>query len=107
MKKSLLLASLLIFQIALFSNANAADAYAGEEKIAFCERCHGIKGMTDNPNMPILAGQNKGYLIKQLKNFRKGFRKSAPMRQAMVTISDEDIELLATYYSSIKISIDN
>ena len=96
---------MFMFLTGCLSNAYASDETIGAEKTAFCERCHGVKGFTDNINMPIIAGQNKGYLVKQLKNYRKGIRKSAPMRQVMLTLSDEDIENLATYFSSIKISL--
>lgn len=82
-----------------------SDLGHGVQKAEFCERCHGVKGFTSNANMPRLAGQNKGYLIKQLKNFRKGIRKSTPMRQVTMTLTDDDIEALATYFSSVEVML--
>jgi cytochrome c553 len=109
MKKTLFMTAILVFFSANVGMAASLDELAGikpgMEKVTFCERCHGVKGFTDNNNMPKLAGQNKGYLIRQLVNFRKGIRKSAPMRQVTLTLSDEDIENLATYFSNVEVAI--
>ena len=98
-------ARVLFLGLVLLTPGVWAEPLEGVEKAEFCERCHGLKGFTSNQNMPRLAGQNKGYLIKQLKNFRKGIRKSTPMRQVTVTLSDEDIEALAEYFSSINVEL--
>ncbi len=96
----------LLVAMMLWTTAGwAQDSAYIAQKAEFCERCHGEKGFTDNPNMPKLAGQNKGYLIKQLNNFRRGLRKSTPMHQVTLTLSDEDIENLASYFNSISISL--
>lgn len=101
-----LLISILTYAfVAISIGAVNAEADNGVEKVAFCERCHGVQGFTNNANVPKLAGQNKGYLIKQLTNFRKGIRRSAPMRQVTLTLTDQDIEELATYFSSINVSL--
>lgn len=64
-----------------------------------CGRCHGKSGITDNSNMPNLAGQNKGYLVNQLENFRSGFRRSSVMGPIAKTLDDDAIEKIAEYYS--------
>ena len=78
------------------------QAKIGMEKAKFCARCHGITGVTDIPSLPNLAGQNKEYLVKQLKDFRSGFRRSAPMREVALTLKNEEIVSLAAYFSSLK-----
>lgn len=74
---------------------------AGETKAPFCARCHGADGISTNPGIPHLAGQQKEYFIKQLKDFRSGFRRSAPMREVTRTLSNSDIANLAAYYNSL------
>lgn len=84
--------------------ANAGNVAEGEKKASFCIQCHGINGITDNTNVPNIAGQNEGYLIDQLRNFRDGLRRSTPMRMVTQNLSDEDIADLAAYYRSLDAS---
>lgn len=78
------------------------NAAVGAEKAEACARCHGPSGVTSNPNLPNIAGQNQGYFIKQMKDFRSGYRRSAPMRDVARGLSDEDIADLAAHYAQIK-----
>ena len=64
-----------------------------------CGRCHGKAGITDNSNMPILAGQNTGYLVTQMKNFRSGFRRSSVMSPLARGMDDDAIAFIADYYN--------
>ncbi len=68
-----------------------------EEK---CHLCHGMEGEASSAIYPRLAGQNKTYLIKQLKNFRDGKRKSDTMNEMARGLTDEQIEALAEYFAS-------
>jgi cytochrome c553 len=51
---------------------------------------------------PNLAGQKKGYLIKQMKAFRDGTRVEPSMSPMAKPLTDADIENLAEYYSTLK-----
>lgn len=82
--------------------AFAGDAAAGKEKAKSCVSCHGMGGKSNNPNNPNLAGQKKNYLIKAMKAYKSGERKDAMMKSMMSSLSDQDIENLAEYYSSVK-----
>jgi YVTN family beta-propeller protein len=48
-----------------------------------------------------LAGQGRGYLVKQLEAFRDGTRKDPLMSPVAKGLSDDDIGNLAAYFSSI------
>ena len=90
--------------IALFSlpfMASAGDAAAGKEKSATCVACHGADGISPNELWPNLAGQKEAYIIKQLKAFKDGSRKDPMMSPMAAPLSDEDIENLAAYFSSL------
>ncbi|NIR62015.1 MAG: cytochrome c [Gammaproteobacteria bacterium] len=79
----------------------AGDPEAGKQKAATCAGCHGPKGVSNNPEWPNLAGQKEQYLIKQVKAFRDGERSNNLMSPMAKGLSDQDIENLAAYYSSI------
>jgi len=90
--------TILIFSLPVF----AGDAAAGKAKSAICMACHGAAGMSPNDIWPNLAGQKEGYLVKQIKAFRDGVRVDPMMAPMVSSLSDEDVDNLAAYYSSIK-----
>jgi cytochrome c553 len=77
------------------------DPVAGQAKSAICVACHGPQGISSNTQWPNLAGQQKQYLIKQLKAFREGDRQDPLMSAMAAGLSDEDIENLAAWYNSL------
>lgn len=74
----------------------------GYERAATCVACHGQNGISVNPMWPTLAGQHEDYLRQALHAYRDGSRSEAVMAQIAMTLSDEDIELLAKYFASLK-----
>lgn len=79
----------------------AGDAAAGKAKSATCAGCHGAEGVSANPLWPNLAGQKDAYLVKQLKAFREGTRTDPMMAPMAKPLSDDDINNLAAYFSSL------
>ncbi len=69
---------------------------------AVCGACHGNDGNSVNPTWPNLAGQNKSYLKNQLYNFKEGLRENALMSAQAMSLTDADIEKLATYFATQK-----
>ncbi len=67
-----------------------------------CFACHGVNGVSVNPDFPSLAGQSKIYIIKQLKAFKSGERKSPIMAPMVSGLDDDDIKAVADYFSSKK-----
>ncbi len=96
MKKISLAITLLLCGSAWGANIELAKPIVQEK----CSLCHGEQGEASSAIYPRLAGQNKNYLIKQLKNFRDGKRKSDTMNEMAKGLSDEQIEALAEYFSS-------
>ncbi len=80
----------------------AGDVAAGKAKSATCVGCHGANGISGNDLWPNLAGQKAGYLAKQIKAYRDGGRNDPMMSSMVKTLSDQDIDDLAAYYSSLK-----
>ena len=86
----------------LFSANAYAEAPTKPAKIASCVGCHGEGGHSVVPNFPKLAGQHAQYTIKQLKDFRDGFRKDASMAAFAKGLTDEEIKEIAEYYAAQK-----
>jgi cytochrome c553 len=99
----IILASILITSL---SNPILAvgDAEAGQAKSATCMGCHGLAGNSTIPNFPKLAGQGEAYIVKQLQYFKSGERKNAMMAGVALSLSDQDMEDIAAYYSIQTIS---
>ena len=68
-----------------------------------CVVCHGANGISTAPDAPHLAGQPRQYLVAQMKQFRSGKRPSEVMNVMAKTLSDDEIEELANWYSAIRI----
>ena len=81
----------------------AGDATAGRTKAAACAACHGPDGNAGiDPQYPRLAGQYRDYLAKALHEYKSGDRKNPIMAGFAGTLSDADIEDLASYFSSLE-----
>jgi cytochrome c553 len=99
--KTLATAVISTVLLAASGSVLAGDAAAGKAKAASCAGCHGANGISNNPMWPNLAGQQSGYLVKSLKAFRDGARDDPMMGPMAKPLSDEDIENIAAYYSSL------
>jgi cytochrome c553 len=85
--------------------AHAGDPAAGKAKAGMCATCHGPLGLSQLPNAPHLAGQPAIYLVEQLKNYRSGRRQNEVMGVIAKPLTDQEIDDLASWYSSIPISV--
>jgi cytochrome c553 len=72
-----------------------------------CNNCHGATGKGQNPGnpvYPVIGGQHKDYLLKQLIDFRKGSRNNSQggvMNTTVSRLSDAELEALADYVSGL------
>lgn len=108
-KKGLFVLSLLLAgpSGSLIGSALAGDAAAGRAKVrAACAICHGEDGVAVLPGAAHLSGQQKEYLREQLRAYRSGSRQDPQMSVVAKSLTDADIENLAEWYSSIKITIE-
>lgn len=77
-----------------------------EKDLYACVNCHGERGKGKGPNVPtfpVIGGQHRDYLIKNLKDFQAGTRANDPalmMSDIAKKMSAEDIEAVAEYLSS-------
>jgi len=66
-----------------------------------CAVCHGEQGQSVAPDFPRLAGQNAGYVFKQLKDFASGHRSSPVMLEKARQLSDEQMFAIGQFYQSM------
>jgi cytochrome c553 len=79
----------------------AADLDAGRKKVQeVCQACHGMDGNSPIPDNPKLAGQYRDYLAKALRDYKSGARKNPVMQGMVGTLTPQDIENIAAYYSA-------
>jgi len=76
------------------------DPVAGKVASASCGKCHGASGISHDPMVPSLAGQEPVYLVNAIKAYRDHQRSDEAQMPAK---TDEQIENLAAYYSTQKV----
>ena len=87
----------------LLADGNAA---AGKTKAATCFACHGEDGNAVDPQYPRLAGQYNLYLQHVLHEYKDGQRDNPIMKGMAATLSDQDIEDVSAYFSSLPTKLD-
>ena len=79
----------------------ASAAERGEEIVqGKCFICHGVAGESSSPVFPRLAGQNAGYVARQLADYRSGKRKSSTMQPMVEDLKPEDFQALGAYFAT-------
>lgn len=85
----------------LYLEGNATSGVYG------CVNCHGENGKgksPDNALFPVIGGQHKDYLVKQLTDFNKGDRKNDPagmMGNIAKSMTTAEIEAVSDYLSGL------
>lgn len=84
----------------LFTQGNPSSGVYG------CINCHGARGKGKAENItqfPIIGGQHRDYIIKQLQDFRAGARNNDPagmMAAIAEKLTDDEIRAVAEYLSA-------
>jgi cytochrome c553 len=79
----------------------AADPSVARLVAATCANCHGTDGRSRG-DIPGLAGRDKGELVRLVRDFRDGRRRSTVMQQLAKGYSDAEIEAAAAYFAAQK-----
>lgn len=69
--------------------------------VANCFNCHGTEGNAKSA-IPTIAGRDKAYLEEALKAFKAGTKQATIMHQLAKGYTDEEIAVLADYFSRQK-----
>jgi len=82
----------------LLTGVAAADDIA--EKAAVCTACHGENGVPADKAIPVIWGQNEGYIYIELRDMKKGARKNDQMQAVVENLSRDDLLALAAYFAA-------
>ena len=69
-------------------------------KLGLCAGCHGENGKAVLPDYPNLTGQNQRYLANSLRAYQTGERQNSAMSAMVGTLTDAEIEELASHYAN-------
>jgi len=92
---------LTIFFAVVFFGTLASAQPLELDLISGCAPCHGTDGISKFGEVPNLAGQNKIYLLNQLRAFHSGKRTHKEMRYMSRHMTEGEMEAVAAYFSSL------
>ena len=87
------------FVIVLNICATPLNAQSIEEKTQVCAGCHGQNGKPIDKTLPVIWGQQLGYLYIQLRDFKRGDRKNDIMQPIVASMERADMLAIAEYFS--------
>ncbi len=90
---------LVVFVLAIQTARAAGNV---EETAQICAGCHGENGVPQEKTTPIIWGQNEGYLYLQLRDLKKGTRKSDVMGPIAQSLEKDDMKALAAHFTKKK-----
>lgn len=92
--------AILAAALALATPAAAQDSFDAEnEATTVCAGCHGENGIPDDPEIPIIWGQEYFYLYTQLKDYAADRRSNEIMTPMASNYSRDQIKALAQYFA--------
>lgn len=114
LRRALMLPALAVVATALgLGSASAQEELNGKRLYMkkTCIACHGLNGAKAILDYPNLAGQEKDYLVNQMKDIKSGKRVGSPddtgnprtagMEGVMHLVSDEEMEAIAEWLSGL------
>ncbi len=104
MKQPAILATALIGLLFWGVAPAEGDPEQGRQKAYTCTGCHGIPGYNNaypNYHVPKIGGQNYPYVVLALKAYRAGERTHPTMAAQAGSLTDQDIEDIASYFDTL------
>ena len=80
-------------------SAAPALAQGVAEKVKVCAGCHGQDGKPIDKAIPIIWGQQAGYIYIQLRDFKRGDRKNEIMQPIVASFEKNDMLAIAEYFA--------
>jgi cytochrome c553 len=86
--------------VILITRATPLYAQSVEEKVQVCAACHGADGKPVDKTIPTIWGQQAGYIYIELRDFKRGDRKSDIMQPIASSMERQDMLDIAQYLSA-------
>jgi len=101
MRIQILIPSLLVAMMLGMHSAGAVEITQGMMLSNSCAGCHGTDGKSPG-QIPSINGKTADFISKSLQEFRDGSRPSTVMGRHAKGYSDEEIQMIAEHFSSLK-----
>ena len=101
MKLTTIIAALCL--LAATSAAQATDPNLARNLAATCANCHGTNGnAVKGAGLDSLAGLDKAKTLQKLSDYKSGNKPASIMHQISKGYTDEQLDLITTYYAAQK-----
>ncbi len=94
------IAAALIAGLTTGPAAAAAIAQPSPDTLALCAACHGEHGLPLDKSVPVIAGQQEGYLYLELRDYKLGNRRNELMQQVASGLDKPGMLALAAYFAA-------
>ena len=91
--------AMVVLATALSTSPAPLHAQGIEEKTQICAGCHGADGKPVDSTIPTIWGQQAGYIYIQLRDFKRGDRKSDIMQPIASSLERQDMLDIAEFLS--------
>lgn len=98
-KSSFCIFAMVVLAIVLTVRTTPLSAQSLEEKTQVCAGCHGADGKPIDKTIPTIWGQQAGYIYIELRDFKRGDRKSDIMQPIASSLERQDMLDIAEYFS--------
>jgi cytochrome c553 len=85
--------------LGILLNAVPAPAQSIAEKVEACAGCHGQDGKPIDKTIPIIWGQQAGYIYIQLRDFKRGDRTNEIKQPIVSSFEKSDMLAIAEYFA--------
>lgn len=85
--------------LGILLSAAPALAQSVAEQVAVCAGCHGADGKPVDKTIPVIWGQQAGYIYIQLRDFKRGDRKNEIMQPIASSFEKKDMLAIAEYFA--------
>ena len=89
----------VIFGALWGADAGPAVAQSIADKVEVCASCHDQDGKPIDKTIPVIWGQQLGYIYIQLRDFKRGDRKNEIMQPIASSFEKDDMLAIAEYFS--------
>jgi cytochrome c553 len=88
-----------IFEFVATGTAEEGEKLAKKYR---CQKCHNRDGISDDEEIPTIAGQRATYMYKQMSDYKNGFRVNKDMKKAMRKLSPVDMVHISAWFESLE-----
>ena len=67
-----------------------------------CKKCHNADGISDDEEIPSIAGQRATYMFKQMSDYKSGVRENKDMLKVMRKMSTEQMVHVSAWFESLE-----